>query len=170
VSNLSKLLFTIEPLSSKYDRNTFDCGEPLLNNFLKQQASQLQKRLVSRTYLAIDQDNQIAGFYSLSTTQVHRTQSPDQFKQFSAYQPIPAALIGRLAIDQSHQGQGVGRYLLAHALTTIKRLADTIGIAVVVIDAKNKDVAEFYKKFGFFSSSDLDLQLFLLVKSIPDVG
>ena len=168
MNNLSKLLFRVEPLSGKYDRNAFDCGEPLLNIFLQQQASQLQKRMVSRTYLAIDEHERIAGFYSLSTTQVHRAESPDQFKQFSAYQPIPAALIGRLAINEAHQGQGVGRYLLAHALTTIKRLADTIGIAVVVIDAKNSDVADFYKKFGFFAASDSDLRLFLLVKSIAN--
>ena len=164
--SLSKLLFSIEPLSSKYDKNAFDCGEPLLNRFLQQQASQLQKRSVSRTYLAIDENEQIAGFYSLSTTQIHRDDSPDHLKHFSAYQPIPAALIGRLAINEAHQGQGVGRYLLAHALATIKRLSDVIGLAVVVIDAKNQDVAAFYKRFGFFAANDSDLRLFLLVKSI----
>ena len=159
-------MFSIEPLSSKYDKNAFDCGEPLLNRFLQQQASQLQKRSVSRTYLAIDENEQIAGFYSLSTTQIHRDESPEHLKHFSAYHPIPAALIGRLAINEAHQGQGVGRYLLAHALATIKRLSDVIGLAVVVIDAKNQDVAAFYKKFGFFAANDSDLRLFLLVKSI----
>ena len=71
-------------------------------------------------------------------------------------------------LDEAHQGQGVGRYLLAHALATIKRLSDVIGLAVVVIDAKNQDVAEFYKKFGFFTAYHSDLRLFLLVKSIAD--
>ena len=168
MSSLSNLAFRIEPLSNKYDKNAFDCGEPALNRFLQQQASQLQKRSVSRTYLAIDEHEQIAGFYSLSTTQIHRDDSPDQFRQFSAYQPIPAALIGRLAINEAHQGQGVGRYLLAHALAIIKRLSEVIGLAVVVIDAKNQDVAEFYKKFGFFTAHNSDLRLFLLVKSITD--
>ena len=55
-------------------------------------------------------------------------------------------------------------------LATIKRLSDVIGIAVVVIDAKNQDVAQFYKKFGFFTANDSDLRLFLLVKSILDVS
>lgn len=168
MNSLSKLVFRVEPLSPNYDRSAFDCGEPALNTFLQQQAGQLQKRLVSRTYLAIDESNQIAGFYTLSTTQVHRDQSPEHFRQFSEYQPIPAALIGRLAINNQHQGQGVGRYLLAHALATIKRIAESIGIAVVVIDAKSQDVAQFYKKYGFFAASDTDLRLFLLVKSITE--
>lgn len=166
MTSLSKLLFTIEPLSNKYDKTAFDCGEQQLNNFLRQQASQLQKRSVSRTYIAIDDCKEIAGFYSISTAQVQRIEAPDQLKQFTAYQPIPAVLIGRLAINNKHQGQGVGRYLLAHALRTIKTISESIGIAVVVVDAKNQDVAQFYKKYGFCSADETSLRLFLLVKTI----
>lgn len=166
MKNLSELQFKVELLTVQHDRSSFDCGEPALNEFLQRQANQLQKRMVSKTYVAVDQKNQIAGFYSLSVTQIQREQSPEQLHQFSTYLPIPAALIGRLATSIQHQGQGVGTYLLAHALTTIKRIAENIGLAVVVVDAKNNDVAEFYKKYGFIPSSTNALRLFLLVQTI----
>ena len=88
-------------------RTLFDCGEPLIPIvFCSNRRANCKKRSVSRTHLAIDENEQIAGFYSLSTTQIHRDDSPEHLKQFSAYQPIPAALIGRLAINEAHQGQG----------------------------------------------------------------
>lgn len=126
----------------------------------------MQKRFATQVYVALDEQQQVAGFYSLSVTQIQRDQSLEQLSQYSPFQPIPAALIGRLATNQQHQGQGVGRYLLAHALVTIRQAASLIGIAVVVVDAKNESVAEFYKRFGFVSLQPDSLRLFLLVSSL----
>lgn len=159
-------MFSIEPLHKRHDRKGFDCGEPALNVFLQQYATQMQKRFATQVYVALDEQQQVAGFYSLSVTQIQRDQSPEQLSQYSPFQPIPAALIGRLATNQQHQGQGVGRYLLAHALVTIRQAASLIGIAVVVVDAKNESVAEFYKRFGFVLLQPDSLRLFLLVSSL----
>lgn len=159
-------MFRIEALNKRHNRKGFDCGEPALNAFLQQYASQLQKRFAAQVYVALDEQEQVAGFYSLSVTQIERAQSPEHLGQFSPYQPIPAALIGRLATNQQHQGQGVGRYLLAHALVTIRQAAALIGIAVVVVDAKNAEVAGFYRRFGFVELEPGGLRLCLLVNTL----
>jgi GNAT superfamily N-acetyltransferase len=157
---LEKRLYHIEQLSKKHDRDAFDCGEPALNVFFQKYANQQQKRNLSRIYVALDDQEKIVGFYSLSATSVEFESAPVSLKRNLAPYPIPAVLIGRLAISKSEQGQGVGRYLLAHALTKIKQVTQLAGVVAIVVDAKNKEAVSFYRHFGFELFSDDGFRLF----------
>lgn len=77
-------------------------------------------------------------------------------------------LLARLAVDRNHKGQGLGEYLLMHALDSIVGTAKTIGVQCVIVDAINDDAARFYKKYGFEPLTDQPLTLFLPVASIPE--
>lgn len=138
----------ISKLSKQHDRKAFDCGQSEINRFLRQLASQVTKRHESVIYVA-HEGNTIMGFYTLSSSQINKTDDPQQLKKYSGHIPVPCILIGRLAVDINHQGKGIGTDLLAHALITIKSVADLVGTAFVVVDAKDEAVKAFYEGYGF---------------------
>lgn len=117
-------------------------------------------------YVALDADRRMAGFYTLSTASIEFDSAPDALKRHLAPYPIPAALIGRLAVDSRYQGKGAGRHLLAHALANVRRVASIAGLAAVVVDAKNGDAAAFYRRFGFLPFDDGGLRLFYPVSAL----
>ncbi len=108
----------IQPLGAHHDRLSFACGEPSLDNYIRRQATQDIRRHIARVFVATDADPAaILGFYTLSATVVEaRTLPPDLARRLPKY-PLPAALIGRLAVDNRYQGQDLGQYLLMDALT-----------------------------------------------------
>ena len=143
-----QIKWVLEVLAPKHDRASFDCGEPLLNTYLKQFARQHAKKNISKTFvlLSTDSPDKIIGFYTLSTGGIVREQLslPDRYK-LPNY-PIPIARIGRLAVDKSVQGQGLGEELLKNALHRCVTLSKEIGLYGVVVDAKHEKAKAFYLK------------------------
>ena len=80
--------------------------------------------------------------------------------------PLPAVLLGRLAVDTQFQGQGLGKLLLVDALKRALAASQSIAVHAMVVDAKDAQAKSFYEKFGFIASSDLPLRLFLPLKSV----
>lgn len=157
----------ITKLNLHHQRQTFDCGVEPLNRFIKQQANQLIKRYETVVYVAEEQQ-QVVGFYTLSRCEIHQTQAPILLKKQSPYTPIPAVLLGRLAVDCRYQQRGLGRDLLLHAMTTCKQLANMMGLAFVVVDAKDETAKKFYQRYGFTPLSQRPLRLCYPIKNIPD--
>jgi GNAT superfamily N-acetyltransferase len=120
----------IEPLNRDHNRATFHCGNDPLNSYLKQQATQDINRHVSRIFIARRPRNKttILGYYTLSTLSIDLSDLPEKVARKLPRHPIPAALIGRLAVDLSMQGHGVGEMLLANALKRTLAVAEEIGI------------------------------------------
>jgi GNAT superfamily N-acetyltransferase len=81
--------------------------------------------------------------------------------------PVPAALIGRLAVDRSAQGRGLGRLLLADAVQRTLGASQQVAMHAVVVDAKNESARRFYEAYGFLSLADQPIRLFLPLRSIP---
>ena len=135
--------FTIEVLNKNlHDRDSFDCGIDELNNFLKLHANQNQQKNISKSYVAVPQDNinhpkTIAGYYTLSSGHITLSQLSETIQRSLPKHPVPIARIGRLAVHKTHHRQGVGGYLLHNALTNILNISQKIGIYAVVVDAKN---------------------------------
>lgn len=152
----------------KHDRSTFDCGVPSLNNFLQKQSSQIQKRSEAIIHVA-HEGSTIAGFYSLSTFSLLPADDSEKFRKQSPHIPIPCMLIGRFAVDMTQQGKGLGTDLLFDALSKIKHISCTVGIAYVVVDAKDNKAKAFYTKFGFSALQSQSLRLILPVSNIPTV-
>jgi GNAT superfamily N-acetyltransferase len=94
------------------------------------------------------ENGQIAGFYTLAATSVAlEALSPEIAKRLPRYPVVPAALLGRLAVDRSFQGRGLGSVLLADALMRVAR--SELGVFALLVDAKYEAAQRFYEHFGF---------------------
>ena len=153
-------------LSSEHKRQEFDCGNSVLNGYLRAYALQDMKRRVSRAYVLVSSDNLIQGFYTLSASSFCFESIPETLRKQLPRYPLPAVLIGRLAIDQKFQKQGMGKHLLMDALYRIALAETSIGIYAAVVDAKDEQAQAFYEKFGLVSFKEQPLKLFLPLSTI----
>jgi GNAT superfamily N-acetyltransferase len=150
----------IELLAAQHRREGFDCGEAALNQFLRQQAGQQQRKGLSKTYVALADDGvDVLGFVTVSAGQVAAAQLPPTLK-LPRY-PVPILRVGRLAVDTRHQGQGIGQDLLAFALRLALEFSRQVGLYAVVVDAKHEKAGAFYQRLGFIQTLDNPLCLFL---------
>jgi GNAT superfamily N-acetyltransferase len=157
----------IEPLSRQHDRQSFDCGEAELNDFLRKQARQNAEKDFSRTYVLVRPPSlRITGFYTVCSGSVRLEDVPAAAAKGLPRYPVPVMVLARLAVDVARQGQGLGGDLLIDALRRATRLSDEVGVAAVTVDAMNQRARDFYMKFGFQPLLDDDLHLFVFLKTI----
>jgi ribosomal protein S18 acetylase RimI-like enzyme len=157
----------IAPLSRAHDREGFDCGEPSLDDFLARYARQNQDQGISRTYVATRPGaNKVEGYFTLSTGSVAIRDLPEGERRRLPKYPVPVVHLGRLAVDRSAAGRGLGERLLVEALRTSLRAAETVGAFAVEVVAKNDAARAFYAKFGFASLEDDRLHLYLPLKTV----
>jgi GNAT superfamily N-acetyltransferase len=162
----------IAPLNPTHDRTSFQCGVAALDRYFKKQAKQDSKRRISRTFVATKPENQklVIGYYTLSTLSIELNQLPKKLARKLPKHPVPAALIGRLAVSHAAQGQGVGKMLLADAIKRTLAVSDQIAIYALVVDAIDDNAKAFYEKFGFTRIGDDSPRLFLPLKTITQPG
>ncbi|MEQ9408762.1 MAG: GNAT family N-acetyltransferase [Fuerstiella sp.] len=160
--------WTVESFDrSRHDRSQFDCGVPVLNEWQTTKVSQFEKKDLSRTYVLVESgDVVVKGYYALSNhTVIYDALPEDQAKGLPRLD-VPVVLIGRLAVDVSTQGQGMGEFLLIDALRRAEYLAGKIGIRAVEVDAISDVARQFYEKYGFLSLKDDRQHLFLPMQVI----
>src|SRR5437870_11369132 len=111
---MSPLDWREEPIAKKHDRASFDCGEPALNEFLRRHARQCHDKGAAKTFLAISNADvkTIFGFYSLSPASLEYARTPKIVRKGLARHDVPVFRLGRLAVDRSVQGQGLGGQLI----------------------------------------------------------
>jgi len=163
-----KPIILFSRLTRKHRRNEFDCGDDVLNQFLQQFALQNQKKHIANTFVAVTPADieKILGFYSICAGSLQRTDFPENLaKKFPKY-PIPTILIGRLAVDVTTQGQGVGQMLLFDALRRAFYGAKEISAVAVIVHAKHNKAKAFYEHFGFRELTANPLALFIPMKTI----
>ena len=151
------------PLSKKHIIADFDCGHPLLNNWLKRFAWQNQQANAAKTFV-ISIKNQVVGFYSLAVGSVEHIDAPDRVKKGLARHPIPVMILARLAVDRRYQGMKMGQGLLKDAICRTLQASEYAGIRAIFVYAKDDKARKFYEGFGFESSPGDPLKLMLLVK------
>ncbi|WP_339096586.1 GNAT family N-acetyltransferase [Deinococcus sp. VB343] len=151
-----------------HDREGFSCGVPSLDDYLKRQAAQDQKRDVARAFVLLwEGETQILGYYTLSSSGIDLSDLPEaQRKKLPGYPVVPAVLLGRLAVDQSQKGKGLGAYLLMHALERCALLSQEVAVYAVIVDALDDRAAKFYEKYGFFGLPGLECRLLLPIATI----
>ena len=152
--------FVIEPLGA-HDRSGFSCGATPLDRYLREQASQDERRLVASCFLAVETaTNRIAGYYTLAATSVLADDLPtDVLKRLPRYPVLPAALVGRLAIDQRFQRKGLGGVLLADA--ALRVLKGDVKAFALIVEAKDENAVAFYRLQGFHPFASRPRSLFL---------
>ena len=150
---------SISLLTSHHDRSAFDSGVDALDRYLKLQASQDTRKNMAAIFVATTPDGALAGYYSLSATAIALGELPAQTtRRLPRYPLVPATLLGRLAIDRRHQGQGLGRFLLADAL--FRSYRSEIASFAVVVDAKDDHARGFYERESFLPFPDQPMKLF----------
>ena len=153
---------TIEPLGKHHDRAAFSCGLPELDRYLARQAGQDVRRRIARVFVCTTWDSDtVLGYYTLSALAVDLSALPRELSRKLPRHPVPCALIGRLAVDKSARGHGLGRMLLADAIKRTRSASDIMAIHAVVVDAKNSKAKQFYEGFGFTPMEQNPMRLFL---------
>lgn len=169
-------MIKLEPLTGHHDRSGFDCGVEALNLWLQRTALQHQGKGISRTFAALPADdaavqrfqasghgaltrNTILGFHALASAFVLLDDLPVALAKKYPRQ-IPVTRLGRLAVQNGIQDQGLGKILLADAIARARVAAEAVGSAGIVVDAKNEDAARFYTRYGFMPCGN-SLKLFL---------
>lgn len=156
-------MITIEGLSSRHDRRDFDCGVAALNSYLLKYSGQHERKGISRTYVATENDDaRVVGYYTISSSGVAFDVVPENLPRH----PVPVALIGRLAVDVTARRRRLGETLLIHALRSAQRAARIVGIHAVVVNALDDAAKNFYLKYGFKELSDDRLHLYLPMKTM----
>jgi GNAT superfamily N-acetyltransferase len=159
--------WALQRLNRSHDRSAFDCGQPLLNDWLKSQAGQFDRRDLSRTFVATRPDETtVRGYYAISTHRVLHEDFPETESQGLPRLDVPVVLLGRLAVDQSARGQGLGALLLVDALRRAMHIAEQVGIRAVEVDAIDEPARQFYLHFGFRSLKDDPRHLFIPMHEI----
>jgi predicted GNAT family N-acyltransferase len=141
--------WTFEDFDRKYDRSKFDCGNSVLSNYLKNQIAQDVARKANVPLVSVNSEHEVIGFYTLSSSAVSFASFPSRLKKKIAPYPVSVARIGRLAVDNSSKGFGLGRELLFHAIDRVEQISTKIGIRAIIVDAIDPNAEKFYLKYGF---------------------
>jgi ribosomal protein S18 acetylase RimI-like enzyme len=158
--------WTIEPLTSTHDVAGFDCREPTLNSFLQKHALNNDRAGLGRTFVAVDKGEshtRVLGYFTVSTGSVTFDQVPDHARKRLPKYPIPTVHIGRLAVDVTCQGKGLGETLLVEALCKASLASESVGVYAVDVFALHDRAKRFYLKYGFIDMLDQPLHLFLSI-------
>jgi GNAT superfamily N-acetyltransferase len=160
-----------EPISKRHNREAFDCGDTALNDFLRSYARQAHDQGGAKTFLAIRDDDAppVLGFYSLSPASVEFSRAPPVVKRGLARYNVPVFRLGRLAVDRSMQGKGLGGQLLLSAGRRCLRASQNVGGVAMLIDAKNDGVAHWYAGYGALPLLDTPMSLLLPLSTIRTV-
>lgn len=138
-----------EPLGDDHQINTFDSGEPALDDWLRRRARANQTSGASRTYVVCE-GTRVAAYYALASGAIAQAGTPGRFRR-NMPDPIPVVVLARLAVDKNYQGRGLGRALFRDAAQRVANAADTIGIRGIVVHAISEEARKFYIALGFDS-------------------
>ncbi|MBS4164688.1 Uncharacterized protein y4aS [Candidatus Protochlamydia amoebophila] len=161
---ITKSIDDVKPIAYK----NFSCGIQELDEYLKRFAKANHKKGIGKTFVFFENE-QVIGFYTISMACIEFKNVPEKHSSNLPRYPIPAARIGRLAVDNSFQGKHVGKILLIDALERISKAAYTIAAHAVIVDAKNEKAKMFYEHFGFIPYKDEPMSLYLPLITIEEL-
>ena len=138
------------PIESSHDVSAFSCGHSSLDDWLKRRALANQKSGASRTFVVCD-ETRVVAYYALAAGALACAEATGKFRR-NMPDPIPVAILARLAIDVGFQKQGLGRALFRDASLRILAAADAIGIRGILVHAISEEAANFYRAVGVESS------------------
>jgi GNAT superfamily N-acetyltransferase len=163
--------YLIEPLAKDHDSKTFSCGNQILDRYLRVQASQdVRKRVATVFILICPPQNIVVGFYTLSSGSVDLGEWPEALtKKLPRYPFVPVTLLGRLALDQNHQGKGLGEYLLMDSLWRSLVAAEQVASLAVIVDAIDDNAKTFYHHYGFILFPKQTRRMFLPMQTIREL-
>jgi GNAT superfamily N-acetyltransferase len=154
--------------TARHPRGAFRSGEPALDEWLRRYAGQSRRRDTAATWVIADAGDTVVAYASVAMTAVDRSAAPEALGRH-APDPIPALLIGRLAVDRDHAGLGLGTALVAHILATAVELNTMAACRAVVVSALNRQALTWWERLGFQAFDPLSDQLTDLYLLTADV-
>ena len=160
-------MLSIQSLTGRHDRNAFASGSDPLDAWLQQTAQQHQKRGISKTFVAVEESapTRVLGYYALTVCEVLSEELPPALAR-RLPRRVPGIRLGRLAVDSSVQGQGLGALLLMSAIDRSRRVLENVGVHALFVDAKDERAASFYAKYGFRPLPSDPLRLVLVIAGL----
>ena len=144
---MSGILSPPELLVDHHAIEDFSSGQAYLDDWLKRRARSNQASGASRTYVVCERQG-VIGYYAFAPGAVTVESAPGRFRR-NMPNPIPVAVLPRLAVDRSWQHRGIGRALFRDAVLRIVHAADAIGIRGIVVHAISEEARSFYLALGF---------------------
>lgn len=154
-----------ESIQPRHDLSSFCSGEQSLDDWLVKRALKNQQNNYSNVFVITTDNHKVIGYYALSSYAIARENIVDMR---SAPDPVPAVLLGRLAVDKNYQGHGLGEGLLRDALNRIISAKQDIAIKVIVVHALNERVVGYYQQLGFEKLSSDSLTLYITVSDLEE--
>jgi GNAT superfamily N-acetyltransferase len=160
---MTALVWNEAPIGKVHIRGAFDCGDPELNLYLQKFARQNHESGGAKCFIAAPEDasTRVLGFYTLSPASLDYARTPALAKKGLARYDVPVFRLGRLAVDNTVQGRGLGGALLLRAAHRCIRVADDVGGVALLIDAKDSRAANWYQSYGALTLDDAPLSLVL---------
>jgi ribosomal protein S18 acetylase RimI-like enzyme len=140
-----------ERLTPEHDLSGFDCGEVVLDEWLRRRALQNEASGASRTYV-VCANRRVVGYYTLAVGAVAHSESPGRVRR-NMPDPVPAIVLGRLAVDKAFQGRHIGAGLLCDAVLRTVQAAEIAGIRAILVHTISEAAKRFYEGYGFVTSS-----------------
>lgn len=152
----------------RHHRSGFSCGVAALDDYLRRRAGQHLRDGVATTHVLIDdaQPARILGYCALSAAQLHLHELRQEDRKHLPAYPVPAMRMGRLAVAALEQGQAYGPMLLGHAVHLALSVRQTMGVRVLIVDAKDENAAAFYERYGFRLTASGALSLYLPISPV----
>lgn len=151
-----------EKLNLSHQIKGFDSGNSQLDDWLKNRAIKNEIEGASRTYVLCNGDV-VIGFYCLANGSVFQSVATGKVRR-NMPDPIPVMVIGRLAIDRSWQGKGLGHALLKDAILRTLQASEIAGIRAILVHAISENAKLFYEKCGFTVSPIDEMTLMIRIK------
>lgn len=160
----------ISILDKTHNRKNFECEEKSLTDYIQKQVSQDIKKKLAICFVALDVENNVKGYYTLSSQSLGRELIPGKYlKKVPENYNAPVILLGRLARDQTEKGKGLGEHLLLDALFRAFTISEkSIGAMAVVVDPINDYAVKFYEKYGFEQLPDSG-KMFLSMNTVKQI-
>ena len=141
----------------------FDCGKPALNQWLIRHARKNQASGSSRTWVVVETGTrEVVAFYASATASILRSSTPKSMRR-NQPEEMPAILLARMAVDSRHSGRGLGAAVLKHFMLKAFEVAQSVGVRVLLIHAKDDEARSFYTHYGFVESPFDPLVLMMLL-------
>jgi GNAT superfamily N-acetyltransferase len=144
---MSGILSSPELLADHHALEDFSSGQASLDDWLKRRARANQASGASRTYVVCERQR-VIGYYALASGTVTVESAPGRFRR-NMPNPIPVAVLARLAVDRNWRHRGIGRALFRDAVRRVVQAADAIGIRGIVVHAISEEARNFYLALGF---------------------
>jgi GNAT superfamily N-acetyltransferase len=160
---MSLLMSAPQPLSAHHWVVDFSCGEATLDDWLKRRALGNQFNGASRTFVVVDGDQRVQGYYAMAAGAVFQSEATGAVRR-TMPDPIPVMVLARLAVNQPAQGLQLGAALLKDAVQRALTVSQNAGVRALLVHALSEKAKQFYLGYGFQESP---VQPFTLMLKLP---